>query len=78
MRLATNEPRRLAARLIEVPLVQSIELRGDALTVQTRKPAEFFALVNQLVVDERIELSELDTIDAGAEAVFDYLQEGTR
>ncbi len=40
-------------------------------------PAQFFALLAELVHQHRLEIERFETIDANASAVFDYLQ-GTR
>ena len=77
VRVATESPRRLASLLVEAPLVEAVDLRGETLTVRTRKPTEFFVHLNKLVLKEGIELLHLDSVDTGAEAVFEYLQEGT-
>ena len=34
-------------------------------------------LQKNLVLEEKIELQHFDSVDTGAEAVFEYLQEGT-
>lgn len=72
--IAAESPRRLAALLTEMPEVQSIELADRALTVRTIAPARFFASLNELVVRHGFEIRRLQTLDAGADAVFGYLE----
>jgi len=75
VRIVTDDPRRLAALLVEVPVVQSIQLRLDTLLVRTINPAYFFSELGNLVRQHGIEVRHLETLDTGAGAVFDYLQE---
>lgn len=72
--IAAGEPRRLAALLALAPEVQSIELREQALVVRTIAPARFFAALGGLVVQHGFEIRRLETLDAGADAVFGYLE----
>ena len=72
--IAADDSRRLAALLIETPEVRSLEVRDDVLVVRTRNPAQFFARLNGLVVDRGLAVRRIETTDAGADAVFDYLQ----
>jgi len=68
--------RQLAALLVEYPDVQGVEMRDSSLIVRTRSPAEFFSYVGQLVCTRGITVHRMQTLDAGADAVFDYLQQG--
>jgi ABC-2 type transport system ATP-binding protein len=72
--IAADDSRRLAALLIETPEVRSLEVRDDVLVVRTRNPAQFFSRLNGLVVDRGLAVRRIETTDAGADAVFDYLQ----
>ncbi|HJT33045.1 MAG TPA: ABC transporter ATP-binding protein [Pirellulales bacterium] len=72
--IASDRPRQLAALLAELPDVRGVEIRDDALTVSTRQPARFFAEVGRLVGEHRFDVRRLQTLDAGAVAVFDYLE----
>jgi ABC-2 type transport system ATP-binding protein len=76
--IASRQARRLAALLVETPEVRSVELREELLEVRTRNPAQFFRLLGDLVHRHGIEVDRFETIDAGADAVFDYLQQGTK
>jgi ABC-2 type transport system ATP-binding protein len=66
--------RLLASRLVEIPEVESVEVRHETLTVRTRHPQQFFGMVGSLVLERGIELERLETLDAGADAVFGYLE----
>lgn len=69
--------RELAALLIGEPLVQAVELRGpQGAVVRTSSGEQFFATLNALVAQRRIDLHRLETLDSGADAVFQYLRQG--
>lgn len=74
--IAAREPRRLAALLSEHPDVLGIEMRDAALVVRTRNPLVFFERLGALVCQHAIDVRRVQTLDAGADAVFDYLQQG--
>jgi ABC-2 type transport system ATP-binding protein len=65
--------RRAAALLVAMPEVHAVEIDGQAIRVRTRSPAQFFARVGELVLEHRVQVDSLKTLDAGADAVFDYL-----
>ena len=68
-----DRPRELAAALMTAAEVYSIELARDGMTVRTAQPTRFFARVGQLAAEHGHDIHRLETLDAGAEAVFDYL-----
>ena len=74
VRIDCAAPRRLAARLLEHAAVLAVEVRDDVLTVRTRQPEEFFAHVNTLALDSELDVTRLETLDSGADAVFAYLE----
>jgi ABC-2 type transport system ATP-binding protein len=74
--LVAEPARRLAALVAEYPDVQGVEVRDGSLVVHTRNPDEFFAFVGDLVCRHGITLRRMQTLDAGADAVFEYLQQG--
>jgi ABC-2 type transport system ATP-binding protein len=74
--IVAEPARRLAALLVENPNVQRVELRDSALVVHTRNPLEFFGRLGELVCDHQVDVRRMQTLDAGADAVFDYLQQG--
>jgi hypothetical protein len=56
--------------------VQGVEMRDDTLVVRTRNPLRFFGQIGELVRQQGIDVRRMQTLDAGADAVFDYLQQG--
>jgi len=74
--IAAEPARKLAALLTEHPDVLAVELRETGLVVRTRNPLDFFARLGELVCQHGIEVRRLQTLDSGADAVFDYLQKG--
>lgn len=76
VQIVAEPARRLAALLVETPEVESVEMHGDALTIRTRQPARFFAAIGELVLERGIVVHHMETLDAGADAVFNYLEQG--
>lgn len=76
--IASEDARRLASLLVNEPDVRGIELRSDSLVVKTRNPQRFFGLINDLIAQNHISVRKLQALDAGADAVFNYLQQGAR
>jgi ABC-2 type transport system ATP-binding protein len=72
--ITCGDARRLAALLVGLPEVQSVEVADQALTLRTRQPEVFFPRLNGLLASERIDIEALETLDAGADAVFSYLE----
>ncbi len=62
--------------MTEHPDVLAVELRDSGLVVRTRNPLDFFARLGELVCQHQIDVRRLQTLDSGADAVFDYLQRG--
>jgi ABC-2 type transport system ATP-binding protein len=73
--IGSSQPRRWAERLVASDEVEAVELRGDRVTVRTREPQKFFALVNRLALEEQLPIDRLATLDESADAVFGYLQQ---
>jgi ABC-2 type transport system ATP-binding protein len=76
--IVAEPARRLAALLAEYPHVQSVELREGSLVVRTRNPQEFHAFLGEIVVSHGITVERILPLDAGADAVFDYLEQRRR
>lgn len=74
--IGTDRPRELAARLVGLPEVLSVELRDETLTVRTLSPMNFYSRCADLVLDQHFNIERLQTLDTGADAVFGYLQKG--
>ena len=74
LRITSDRPRELASRLVHWELVRGIELRArDDLSVQIHRPSEFFQRFADLVLNEGFEVERLQTTDATAGAIFDYV-----
>lgn len=79
VRLDSDQPRALAAALLQLPEVLGVDLAGGpTLTVRSKQPLQFFHHVAQLVLDEGFDLQHLETLDCSAQAIFDYVVGGGR
>jgi ABC-2 type transport system ATP-binding protein len=76
--IGSSQSRQLAALLVTEPEVRGVELRSDSLIVRTRNPNRFFARFNDLVAQHSFDIDKMQTLDGGADAVFNYLQQGNR
>jgi ABC-2 type transport system ATP-binding protein len=74
--IVAEPSRRVAALLAEHEDVLAVEMRDPGLVIKTRNPLDFFARVGELVCEQGIEVRRIQILDAGADAVFDYLQQG--
>lgn len=74
--VAAQPARQVASLLAALPHVESLEIRHETLQVRTRNAPRFFADLQELVLQQPIQVHRLQTLDAGAEAVFDYLGRG--
>lgn len=74
--IVSDRVRELAACLAAAEEVHSLEIRGDTLTVKTGQAGRFFARVGRLVVERGFAVERLQTLDTGADAVFNYLERG--
>jgi ABC-2 type transport system ATP-binding protein len=72
--IEAGQPRQLAALLVGLPEVAAVDIWDQTLTIKTRNPSQFFTLFGDLVLEHELDVSRLEIVDAGAEAVFDYLQ----
>ncbi|MBX9789426.1 MAG: ABC transporter ATP-binding protein [Pirellulales bacterium] len=75
VRIVARPVRRLAAQLAELPEVLSLDLQDDVLTVRTLMPARFYAALGELALADEFEVERFETLDVGADAVFNYLQQ---
>ncbi len=74
VRINSDRARDLASRIVHWELVRGVEVRGtDELWLQVHRPSEFFPRFTNLVVDEGFEIERLQTTDASAGAIFDYV-----
>jgi ABC-2 type transport system ATP-binding protein len=76
LQITSDRARELAGRLVAYDEVQLIEICGaEELRVQIHRPLEFFPRFSELVLDEGFEIGRLQTTDASASAVFDYVMQ---
>ncbi len=70
-----SAPRRLAEAVVGFPDVVSVRFHaeGDGLTVESRKPDDFYCRLPALLLDLDIELEEITSPDDNLQAVFQYL-----
>ena len=68
--IVATPARRLASLLAEAQEVQSVEVRENRLLVRTVNAAKFFGRVGDLVLEHEIDFRRMQTLDAGADAVF--------
>jgi len=76
IRISTSDSRKLAALLIEQPLVKSVRIdQHDRLVVGTTEVREFYRLVPQLARGGGLRLFEIQPTDDSLTSVFSYLVE---
>jgi ABC-2 type transport system ATP-binding protein len=76
VRITVDKVRALAARLLLLPCVGGVDLRGaDDLVLQIHRSGEFFRSFAEIVIEDGFEVRRLQVIDASAEAIFDYLSQ---
>jgi ABC-2 type transport system ATP-binding protein len=74
IRVRSDADRKLASALLDLPDVVGVELQdGSGLLVRARNPRRFFQQFTDLVLDERIEVQHLETLDDSTHAVLGYL-----
>jgi len=79
VRVAADNVRELASRLLKLPCVKGAELQDtNGLVLQIHRPNEFFPLFADVVVEGEFEVAGLQVTDASAEAVFEYLSQRAR
>jgi ABC-2 type transport system ATP-binding protein len=79
IRVVSDQPRKLAGALLELPDVVGVELgEEDTLLVRARNPRRFFKDLAGLVLEEHFDVRHLETVDDSAEAILGYLLGGRR
>ena len=75
IRIDTDDPRRLAGRLVGLPYVQGVELdpRGTGLEVRTKEPDAFYDALGRLILDEGLSVGTFHSPDNDLESIFRYL-----
>ncbi|MFO1019906.1 MAG: hypothetical protein U0903_04325 [Planctomycetales bacterium] len=74
--LISDDSRSLAAAMVQLPQVQGCDVTGERIQVRTRQSADFYAQVQEMVAAGRHSVRQMYSLDEGAEAVFEYLQQG--
>ena len=75
--LETPDPRGVARVVGTMEHVVAIELPGPGrLRVRSRAPEEFYRALPKLVVDERLDVRAVGSVDDNLSAVFRYLSGG--
>jgi ABC-2 type transport system ATP-binding protein len=72
-RVGADEPRRLAAALLEAGVVLGARITGGVMQVETDRPADFRRAVAGLARQSDTRLTEVIALDEDLESVFDYL-----
>jgi ABC-2 type transport system ATP-binding protein len=74
IRVASDDPRRLASALLGLTDVVGVEFAGDDLVVvRARNPRRFFKDFAGLVLEENFDIRHLETLDDSAQAILGYL-----
>jgi ABC-2 type transport system ATP-binding protein len=74
IRVDCDRPRALAAALLRLPDVTGVEIKSDATVVaRAKNPLRFFPDLTALVLDESYDVRHLETLDASAQAILDYI-----
>jgi ABC-2 type transport system ATP-binding protein len=70
-----SAPRRLAEALVGFPDVESVRFNPDGigLTVESRKPDDFYRRLPELLLENNVDLEEITSPDDNLQAVFHYL-----
>jgi ABC-2 type transport system ATP-binding protein len=75
VRVRTDRPRELAARLAREPEVVEIRLADGLVSVRTPKPDAFYAKLPSALLESGGSVEEISSPDDNLEAVFRYLTE---
>jgi ABC-2 type transport system ATP-binding protein len=73
--IGCSEPRKLAEMLITKDYISTVNFHpeGGQVTFNTQKRDHFFNLLTQIIVDQKLEVTEISSPDDNMQAVFDYL-----
>jgi ABC-2 type transport system ATP-binding protein len=79
IRLACDQPRRLAAALLDLEEVVGLDLEDeDRLVVRACSPRRFFEHLSELVLEDAFELHHVEALDDSTHAILGYLLGGAR
>jgi ABC-2 type transport system ATP-binding protein len=70
-----DRPQTLAARLFEHESVVEARIHNDSqgLFVKTRRPDDFYLLLNRVIVEQNLEIESIAPVDDDLNAVYQYL-----
>lgn len=73
--IGCEQPRKLAELIIDREYINTINFHpnGQKVTFQTNKRDHFFDLLSQVIVEHKLEVTEITSPDDNLQAVFDYL-----
>lgn len=75
--LECDDARRLGSLLLGLEDVNSVEIQGAIVRARTRNHARFFAMLADLLHAHQLAPRRVETMDTGADAVFEYLESGS-
>lgn len=77
IRITTDNPREVAAKLVALPFVISAEVdpSGKELEIRTKEPGRFYDELPGLVLDDGLKIYGFESPDNNLESVFHYLVE---
>lgn len=78
IRIDSDRPRELAGALLRLPDVLGVELDGRSVVARASNPRRFFQSFGNLIVEDGFDIQHLETVDASAQAILDYLLKGPR
>ncbi len=75
IRIETEDPRRLAERLVGLPYVLGVEIdpRGTSIEVRTKEPDAFYDVLGTLILEEGLPIGTFHSPDNDLESIFRYL-----
>jgi ABC-2 type transport system ATP-binding protein len=76
IRIATTEPRRFAAQVVDLADLRGLSFEDGAVTVETLDPEGLYGALPALVVENDFTVTGIDSPDEKLEAVFDILVGG--
>jgi ABC-2 type transport system ATP-binding protein len=75
VQITVREPRRLAALLWRLGDVEGVQIRDEGeVIVQAHTPRRFLQSLGSLILEERIDVERLRTLDDSAEAILRYVE----
>jgi ABC-2 type transport system ATP-binding protein len=77
IRIEVQQAREVGRLLMSLPEVIGAEIEAEAVVVTARNPKRFFAVLGQLVVQEKLEFLSLEPLDESAHAILGYLLGGS-